>query len=93
MPLTDRERALAECIIDAENAERERCARIAESFYRDYPADVRHMAKRIAEVIRRRPRYASDPDGPGLSPLSEKHRARLAELDRNAPAPTDGEEP
>jgi hypothetical protein len=35
--------------------ERENCARIAESFYKDYPPEVRHMAKRIAEVIRRQP--------------------------------------
>jgi hypothetical protein len=35
--------------------ERECCARIAESFEKDYPVEVRHMAKRIAEVIRRQP--------------------------------------
>ena len=36
--------------------ERERCARIAESFAVDYGADIGKMAKRIAEVIRRQPR-------------------------------------
>jgi hypothetical protein len=34
--------------------EREACARIAESFTTDYGAEVGKMAKRIAEVIRRR---------------------------------------
>lgn len=37
-------------------SEREASATVAESFARDYGPDVAHMAKRIAEVIRRRPR-------------------------------------
>lgn len=42
-------------IDDAVAAERERCARIAESFFKDYGYDVGKMARRIAEVIRRQP--------------------------------------
>lgn len=45
--------------------ERECCARIAESFAGDYPAEVRHMAKRIAEVIRRKPQRV---DEQGVAP-------------------------
>lgn len=40
--------------------EREMCARIAESFSYDYGAEVGKMAKRIAEVIRRRSRLDAD---------------------------------
>jgi hypothetical protein len=35
--------------------QRESHARIAESFAKDYGAEIGHMAKRIAEVIRRLP--------------------------------------
>jgi hypothetical protein len=45
--------ATSDEVLEAVRKERENCARIAESFQREYGPDVGRMAKRIAEVIRR----------------------------------------